>query len=161
MNSEAESSGVSTTGGDMSKQTEKKATLTEKLLATKSGKMTKDKGPLPTSAEDWHKRMEYSEKTEEEHLNRVGRKLNVMLEQVKAARTVPKLVQTALAEAMDVRRNAIEAHKERLEAKSQWMKLIVRKERDNGGSGKNNEGIEKVDDKLLEEIKEIKYLLTE
>lgn len=40
------------------------------------------------------------------------------------------------------------------------MKLIVGKERDNDGSGKNNEGIEKVDDKLLEEIKEIKYLLT-
>jgi hypothetical protein len=84
-----------------------------------------------------------------------------MLELVKAARIVPKLVQTALAEAMDAHRNAIDAHNERLEAKSQRLKLIVGKEGDNGGSGKNNEGMEKGDDKLLEEIKEIKNMLAE
>ncbi|CAI6357271.1 unnamed protein product [Macrosiphum euphorbiae] len=137
----------------------KKPTLTERLLLTKSGQTIKDNEPPPTSAEDWHKRMEAFETMEGEHFNRVGRKLNEMLEQVKTARTVPKLVQTALAEAMASNRNAIVARKERLEAKSQWLKLLEGKEADNGGFVMTNEGTGK--STLLDEIKEIKNLLTE
>ncbi|CAI6369794.1 unnamed protein product [Macrosiphum euphorbiae] len=157
MNSESESSGASTPGGP--KQMGKKPTLTERLLLTKSGQTIKDNEPPPTSAEDWHKRMEAFETMEGEHFNRVGRKLNEMLEQVKTARTVPKLVQTALAEAMASNRNAIVARKERLEAKSQWLKLLEGKEADNGGFVMTNEGTGK--STLLDEIKEIKNLLTE
>jgi len=74
--------------------------------------------PLLISVEGWLKRMEDSEKMEGEYFDRVSRKFKKMFEQVKAARTVPKLVQTALAEAMYAHRYAIEACKERLEAKS-------------------------------------------
>jgi len=56
-------------------------------------------------------------------------------------------------------RNAIVARKERLEAKSQWLKLLEGKEADNGGFVMINEGTGK--STLLDEIKEIKNLLTE
>jgi len=86
MDSESASSGASTPGEP--KQMGKKPTLTERLLLTKPGQTIKDNGPPPTSVEDWHKRMEALETMEGEHFNRVGRKLNEMLEQVKTARTV-------------------------------------------------------------------------
>jgi len=98
--------------------------------------------------------MEDTEKMEGEHFNRVGRKLNSMLEEVKVARTVPKLVRIALAEAMDALRYAMEARKERLEAKSQWMKLIVGKE--TGDVEKIGDGEKEGNDRLSVEIKEIK-----
>jgi len=117
--------------------------------------------PIPTSVEGWLKRMEDSEKMEGEYFDRVSRKFKMMFEKVKAARTVPKLVQTALAEAMDAHRYAIEARKERLEAKSQWMKLRVGKEPDNGGVVNLDEGTEKGSVRLSEEIMEMKNLLIE
>lgn len=125
INPAARSSGASTPDGfPIIEQAGRKVTLTEKLVATKPCKVIKEKQPSPTSVGDWHKRMEYSEKMKEEHVSRVGRKLNVMLEQIRAARTVPKLVQAALAEAMDAHSNAVEARKERLNVTSQWIEFL-------------------------------------
>lgn len=104
-------------------QKKDRPTLVDKLLASGYRKNTLNVriGTYPESTEEWHKLMENTEKVEKDLFDRVGKSLQVMAEQVKAARTVPKTVQTALAEAVETFKEATAARAEHNLARTQWI----------------------------------------
>ena len=99
-----------------------KSTLADKLVASNSNEaktytpgvgMTRS----PVSVEEWNKKKKDSERLKKYHFEQIGRRLQKILNDTRSARTVPKVVQTSLAEAIEsywlaskVRSNKVEAN---------------------------------------------------
>ncbi|KAL4082665.1 hypothetical protein QTP88_029726 [Uroleucon formosanum] len=91
-----------------------RTTLADKLIASGNNahgaKLEKLAGK---TSEQLKKILEDKEKTERDCFDRIGRRLNVMLDAVREAKNVAKPVQTALAEAMNAYKQATSARKQR------------------------------------------------
>jgi len=97
-----------------------RATLAEKLVASQKNPKKGTVDPSASSAELF-KIMETVEKTESAYLDRVGRRLQTMLDAVKSAKNVAKPVQQALAEAIEALKHAKAARDEQQEVRNIWL----------------------------------------
>lgn len=113
--------------------------------------------------------MEDIERVERDNLDRVGRKLQTMMDQVRAARTVVKPVQTLPAEAVDAFSQASNARNEWLLVRAQWIKVLAEDGADlsthrlgtevnKGNQGKLLGVIRKINIRLVEQGREINML---
>jgi len=113
---------------ELSPEHRQKITLVEKLVASQK---FPSKGTADSSANAavLLKKMESLEKTESGYLDRVGRRLQTMLDAVKSARNVAKPVKQALAEAIDAYEHAKVARVEQQEARTIWLAKIAEERR--------------------------------
>lgn len=143
-----------------------KSSLADKLVssniikmktATPSVGMTKN----PSTLEEWDRMKNDSERLENLHFERIGRRLDKMLEDTRAARTVPKAVQTSLAEAMDSFQQASKARTDRIKAYTRWSSLLKEGGHSNEDMSGNIETNISKQDEVLKEIKKINTRLTD
>ncbi|CAI6375411.1 unnamed protein product [Macrosiphum euphorbiae] len=89
-----------------------RTTLADKLIASGSNaQMVQTEKLSVMSEKQLHDKLENMEKVEGESFDRVGRRLNTMLEAIRVAKSVAKPVQTALAEAVTAFNQATNARK--------------------------------------------------
>lgn len=143
-----------------------KSTLADKLVSSNIIKM-KTATPCvgmsknPKSLEKWDRKKKDSERLENLHFERIGQKLDKILENTRTARTVPKAVQMSLAEAMDSFQQASKARADRIEANIQWTRLLKEGRQTTEYMGGNIETNTTKQDEVLKEIKKINSTLTD
>lgn len=98
-------------------------TLAEKLVASQKNPR-KDTLNLSADAAELFKNMETLERTESGYFERVGRRLQTMLDAVISAKNVAKPVQQALAEAIDAFKHAKAAREEQQEVRNSWLTKV-------------------------------------
>jgi len=135
-------------------------TLADKLLLSRNKSSPQRKG-MKNSAEGSYERMEETERVETAVFERIGQRLQAIADRAKEARTTPRAVQVAVAEAIEAFRQTNIARMERLIARSEWIKKANQGNKTPDEQGANLDPSNTSQDRLLTEIRRIDSRLIE